>query len=63
MKYRPPGWPNENPCIECAGRVEDDYGLLCNIACGKHTSYSLIEKGADMMLESLIDAHKVEPRR
>lgn len=51
--YRPPNWNNKNPCIECPNKVEDEYGLVCDLACGLFTKYAYKEAGADAMLEGL----------
>jgi len=50
MSWRPEGWP-KCPCDECEKKEEDEYGLLCNLACGKYTAWLNREAGADAMLE------------
>ena len=49
--YRP--WGDKNPCVECPKKVEDEYGLFCDLACGLFTRYCYKEAGADAMLEAL----------
>ena len=52
MSWRPEGWP-KCPCDECEKKEEDEYGLLCNLACGKYTAWLNREAGADALLEML----------
>jgi hypothetical protein len=52
-KWRPKGW-FKNPCDGCENKQEDDYGYLCDLACGKRTAWINQEAGADAMLEALI---------
>jgi len=53
-KYRPEGW-KPNPCDGCKDKEEDEYGLYCNIVCGKATAHASYEAGADAILKSLLD--------
>lgn len=58
--WRPKNWP-ENPCDGCPQKVEDIYGLFCDLACGKHSAYINKEAGADAILEGLKDgAYRIE---
>ena len=50
--YRPKEW-KKNPCEDCPDKIEDEYGLLCNLPCGKNTAWLNSEAGADAMLEAL----------
>ncbi len=34
-----------NPCTDCSDKVEDEYGLLCDLSCGKHTVYINYQSG------------------
>lgn len=52
--WRPDNWP-KNPCIDCPNKQEDIYGLICDLACGKHTAWLNFEAGADAMLEGIKD--------
>ena len=52
MKWRPKGWPKD-PCDGCIKKQEDTYGLMCDLACGKHSAWSNRESGADTILEAL----------
>jgi len=51
-KYRPDGW-KPNPCDDCEDKVEDEYGLVCAIACGLDTAYRNYEAGADAMYDAI----------
>ena len=51
-KWRPEGWP-EPRCVDCPDKVEDQYGLLCNLSCGVESLDKMYEAGADAMLEAL----------
>lgn len=51
----------KNPCENCPDKQEDKYGLLCDLACGKHTAYLNREVGADAMLEALFKLAKESP--
>lgn len=53
MSWRPKDWP-ENSCNSCDRKVEDEYGLLCDISCGKYSAFVNFETGADAMLEAII---------
>jgi len=46
--YRPDGWP-KCPCDDCPDKEEDNYGMLCDLACGKHSAWINFEAGADAM--------------
>ena len=48
------GWEG-NPCGGCPRKVEDSYGLICDLYCGKHSAYINKEAGADAMLRALRD--------
>ena len=50
-KWRPSKWP-KNQCDVCLKKSEDEYGLYCDLWCGKGTYYSNFEEGADAMLQS-----------
>ena len=58
--WRPKGWLS-SPCDNCPSKVEDSYGLFCDISCGKATAYANQEAGADAMLESLFKLAKESP--
>ncbi len=49
-KWRPKNWP-VNPCLNCPDKVEDSYGLFCDLACMKATRYWEREAGADAMYQ------------
>jgi len=51
--YRPDNWP-KCPCDSCDHPDVDDYGYLCDLACGKRSAWFNREAGADAMLEVLI---------
>jgi hypothetical protein len=48
-KWRPDDWPKD-PCIDCPNKQVDDYGYLCDLACGKRAAWMNQEIGADRML-------------
>ena len=50
--WRPEGW-GECPCAGCADISLDNYGLVCDLACGKNTAWLNREDGASRMLEAL----------
>ena len=50
MGWRPKDWP-KCPCDGCENKVEDVYGMVCDIACGQHTAWCNQEAGADLMFE------------
>lgn len=58
--YRPPNW-KPNPCDGCDKKEEDEYGLYCNIVCGKATAHSNYEAGADAMYEAIWEMAKASP--
>ncbi len=51
--WRPEDWGGD-PCNECDQKLEDNYGLLCDLSCGKASQYQNFEAGADAMLGALI---------
>ena len=40
-----------NPCVGCPRKVEDEYGLFCDMACGKHTAYVNYQAGIKEAVE------------
>jgi len=54
-EWRPPNWDkvNPDPCTGCKRKEVDDYGFVCDLACGEHSAYLQREAGADAMLEAL----------
>jgi hypothetical protein len=42
----------ENPCLNCKNKDEDDYGLLCDLVCHKHSYYNSYMKGVEDTLNS-----------
>jgi len=54
--WRPENWyvlhPNE--CVGCTNKVEDDWGKMCHLSCGKYAARCNFEAGADAMLEALL---------
>ncbi len=60
--WRPDGW-QKNPCDECARKSEDEYGLLCDLPCGRHTAYMNQEAGADAMLVALVRLASESPTK
>ena len=52
MNWRPANW-KPDPCKDCIRKREDDYGLICDMACGQHTRYKNYEAGADAMIEAV----------
>jgi len=35
----------KNPCENCPNRQKDNYGLLCDLSCGKHSAYVNYQAG------------------
>ena len=62
MSWRPKEWP-KNPCDGCKSKREDDWGLICDIACGNHTRWKHFERGADAMLDALFKLAKESPTK
>lgn len=52
MNWRPKDWA-KCPCDNCKRKTEDEWGLVCDLACGQHTMWVNYEAGADAMLEAL----------
>lgn len=50
--WRPDNW-SKCPCDECDGKVIDDYGYFCDLACGERTAWLNREAGADAILKAL----------
>jgi len=44
----------KDPCDGCKQKEEDDWGLVCDIACGLAFAYGNYEAGADALLDALI---------
>ncbi len=42
-----------DPCKDCSRKEEDDWGLVCDLACGKATDYDWYKQGARDMLTAL----------
>jgi len=53
MTWRPKDWPI-CPCDACTRKEEDEYGLYCDLTCGKNTDWLWREEGADAMLRAII---------
>ena len=53
--WRPENWyvlyPNE--CIGCTNKVEDEWGKVCDLSCGKYSARVNFEAGADAFLQAL----------
>ena len=50
--WRPKNWPM-NPCENCEKKVEDRFGLFCNLSCGIGPAHENFEAGADAMFDEL----------
>ena len=61
--YRPNGWEtiNPDPCKDCPDIQLDNYGYLCDLACGKHTAYLNREAGVDAILKVIWKMAKDSP--
>jgi len=35
----------KNPCDKCERKEEDEYGLVCDLACGKHSAWFNHQEG------------------
>jgi len=40
-----------NSCINCPDKVEDKYGLFCDLVCGKYTAYINYQAGIKEVVE------------
>jgi len=47
-----------DPCEGCAGRQEDEYGLYCDLSCGKATAYANYQWGVKTMM-AWIRTHQI----
>lgn len=45
----------DNPCNNCSDKVEDDYGLLCDLSCRRNSAWRNYESGYNDCLQKLID--------
>ena len=41
----------KDPCRDCKRKIEDDYGLFCDLACGKHTAWVNYQAGREEVVE------------
>ena len=41
----------EGPCKDCEDRVEDEYGLFCDISCGLNTAYRNYQRGVKEVVD------------
>ncbi len=32
-----------DPCKDCLNRIEDDWGLVCDLSCGKAAQYTIVQ--------------------
>ncbi len=49
-----------DPCENCLNRIEDDWGLVCDLSCGKATQYTVVQatlKAVKLWLESKCTNH------
>ena len=44
---------NEDPCVGCKKKEEDDYGLVCDMICTEHMAYMQRELMRMAILEAL----------
>lgn len=58
--WRPAHW-KANPCDGCVRKVVDEYGLFCDLACGKATAYANYEAGTDAILDAIWELAKESP--
>lgn len=42
-----------NPCVGCPDKRVDEYGYLCDLACGKRTMWSNYQAGIRAVIEEL----------
>ena len=50
--WRPENWEG-CPCDDCLLKQGDEYGLICDLSCGKYSAWANKEAGAAAMLEAL----------
>lgn len=55
--WRPEHWYVSYPdaCVGCTNEVEDEWGKVCDLSCGKYTARVNFESGADAMHKADID--------
>ena len=53
MNWRPSKNWKPDPCRDCERKRTDQWGLICDIACGEHSAYRNYEAGANAMLEAI----------
>ena len=47
----------KNPCEYCTSKREDEWGLICDISCGKHSAYKNYQVGIKEVVDFVL-AHK-----
>ena len=50
-----------NPCADCPEKAEDEYGLVCDLACGKHTAHESYLAGMREVVEYVGSHYVVKP--
>jgi len=40
----------KDPCVDCDKKQEDEYGLYCDLSCGKATAYANYQWGVKSVL-------------
>lgn len=46
---------DDNPCDGCEDKVEDTWGLFCNITCGKHSVWAIRQDAYKAQLKKVVD--------
>ena len=44
---------DENPCDNCGDKVKDVWGLFCDIACGKHSTWVIRQEAYKAQLKKV----------
>ena len=51
----------DDPCIGCKEKQEDEYGLFCDLACGKATSYASYQWGFKSAIKWIRSHQLIKP--
>jgi len=46
---------DEDPCLDCANKVDDVWGRVCDISCGKHSTHIVRQEAYKAQAEKFIE--------
>ena len=58
--WRPDNWP-KCPCDGCKEKQVDEYGLLCDLSCGKATAYANYQWGIESVISWIRGHDLIKP--